>query len=114
MKKLKLFLTTSLMMLIISSISFSQEVGDYGSAGSGNWGTTGANWLVCVTPGTWDGATPAPGAPTSTTNVWIRSGHTVVVEASPKNCNNITLENGSKLYCNSAKTSPRYLRVYGT
>ncbi|RCK71585.1 MAG: Lead, cadmium, zinc and mercury transporting ATPase [Ignavibacteriae bacterium] len=113
MKKLKLFLTTSLMMLIISSISFSQAVGDYGSAGSGNWGTTGANWLVCVTPGTWDGATPAPGAPDSTKNVWIRLGHTVLVETSPKYCNNLTVESGAKLWCNSSVTNPRYLRFYG-
>jgi len=72
-----------------------QVVGDYGSKATGNWGTDGSNWVVCVTDGTWDGATDAPGAPASINNVWIRSGHEITIEATGKTCNNLTVEGGA-------------------
>jgi hypothetical protein len=95
----------------------SQEVGDYGSKGTGNWGSDGSNWIVCTTPGTWDGATdPAPSAPNETVNVWIRSGHTVTLDASAKRALNLNVENGAVLMTgvNAPTSSIRYIRVYGT
>lgn len=90
-----------------------QAVGDYGSAASGNW-TANATWVVCVTAGTWTGATAATSATAATTNVWIRNGHIVVFDTSAKLCNNLTIDNGGQLWCNAANTSPKYLRVYGS
>ena len=116
MKQTKLFfLFTALCLFWLNTNLRAQAVGDYGSAASGNWGTA-ATWVVCVTPGTWDGATAAASLPSSATTIsfWIRSGHTVIMEASTKYCNNLTIENGGKLWCNSANTSPRYLRISGT
>lgn len=83
-------------------------IGDFGSLGTGNWGTTNANWRQ------WNGtawATVPAGAPTTADNVWILSGHTVTVEASPKNCKNLFVEAGGKLFANSATN--RFINVYG-
>ncbi len=91
------------------------EVGDYGSAGTGNWGSDGSNWVVCVTAGTWDGATAATSTTSATTNVWIRSGHTVTVDASGKKCNNLVVESGATLVGDLPlpTSSIRYVRIYG-
>ncbi|MHB8842664.1 MAG: hypothetical protein ACYC56_12930, partial [Candidatus Aquicultor sp.] len=90
-------------------------VGDYGSAGDGNWGTA-ATWVVCTTAGDWTGATVATGQPNETKNVWIRSGHTVTVDASGKKCLNITVENGGSLVGDAPlpTSNIRYIRIYGT
>ncbi|GEM_PF-1366116 len=115
MKKTTQFVVQILLLaLLTSSMAWAQAVGDYGSLGTGNWGTTGANWVVCVTPGTWVGATAAGAAPTSAVNVWIRTGHSVTVEASPKNCANLTIETGAVLYSQQTTTTNRYVRVYGS
>ena len=111
MKRISLVLSLCLALAGISA--WGQAVGDYGSAASGNW-TANATWVVCVTPGTWDGATPATTATTTTTNVWIRNGHTVVFDISSKNCNNLIVESGGKLWGNSANTTPKYLNINGT
>ena len=63
---------TAFVFLGAVSISRAQVAGDYGSAGTGNWGTDGTNWLVFVAASDWHDATAAPGAPSSSTNVWIR------------------------------------------
>ena len=113
MKKTKLFiLLTTFSLFLINTKLNAQAIGDYGSAASGNW-TANATWVVCVTPGTWDGATAATTATTATTNVWIRNGHTVQFDTSSKNCNNLTIENGGKLWANSTASSPRYLNLNG-
>jgi len=96
-----------------SATAWGQAVGDYGSAASGNW-TANGTWVVCVTAGTWVGATAATAATTSSTNVWILNGHTVVFDVSAKVCNNLTIESGGKLWCNVANTTNRYIRVYGS
>ncbi len=114
MKKFNLLFV---ILIVITSLSFTyaQAVGDYGSAGNGNWGTA-ATWVVCQTAGTWADATAASSAPTSTTNIWIRNGHTVTVEASGKTFNNLVIENGASLVgVNSLPTSSlRYIRPYGS
>ena len=113
MKQAKLFfLFTAICFFGFNPNLRAQAVGDYGSANSGNW-TANATWVVCVTAGTWDGATPATTATSATTNVWIRSGHTVQFDASSKNCNNLTIESGGKLWANSTASSPRYLNLNG-
>ncbi|MGA9117046.1 MAG: hypothetical protein WB626_09750 [Bacteroidota bacterium] len=92
-----------------------QAAGDYGSAGTGPWGTTGANWVVCQSAGSWSGATAAPGAPTSLTNVWIRAGHTVTLEAGGKSCLNLAIETGGVLEGNTPlpALTIHYLQVSG-
>lgn len=103
MKQIRLFsLILVLCLFMAGTTARAQAVGDYGSKATGNWGTDGSNWIVCVADGTWAGATDAPGAPTSTNNVWIRSGHEVTVEATGKVCNNITVENGATVIYTSA------------
>ncbi len=113
MKKTNFFYLALICLTLITGKTFAQAVGDYGSNASGNW-TTAATWVVCVTPGTWSGATTATLATAATTNVWIRAGHTVIFDTSSKLCNNLTIENGGTLYCNTANTSPKYLKVYGS
>ncbi len=97
-----------LLLYFLSSFIYAQSVGDFGSAGTGNWGATNANWK------TWDGSgwngTPA-GAPTSSDNVYIRSGHTVTLDVSGKNCKNLIVQSSGKLYDNSS--SVRYINVFG-
>jgi hypothetical protein len=92
---------------------FAQAVGDYGSTASGNW-TAPATWVVCKTAGQWTDATVATVIPTNSTNVVIRNGNTVVFDTSSKNCYNLTIESGAKLWCNSANTSPKYINFYGS
>ena len=114
MKQAKLFfLLTAICLFGFNPNLRAQAVGDYGSAASGNW-TANATWVVCVTAGTWDGATAATAAISATTNVWIRSGHTVQFDTSSKNCNNLTIESGGKLWADAINTSPKYLNCYGT
>jgi hypothetical protein len=78
-------------MVYFSVSLFGQSAGDYGTVGSGGWGNDGSNWLVFVSSADWSDATPAPGAPTATTNVWIRSGHTDSMFVSNVACNNLNI-----------------------
>jgi len=91
-----------------------QAVGDYGSAASGNWGTA-ATWLVCKTAGQWTDATVATGTPGSSINVYIRSGHTVTLDASGKNCKNLFIEPGGLFKGNATQptSSNVYVRLSG-
>ena len=90
-------------ILFISLASYGQTVGDYGttSAGPNRWDQSGS-WIVCVTNGTWTGATAASAIPTAGTNVWIRSGHTILVRTSngANVCNNMDVS-GSVVYRNN-------------
>lgn len=113
MKNALYILKTVIILLTVTISASAQEVGDYGSAGSANWNVA-ANWLVCVTPGTWDGAATATAQPTSTVNVWIRSGHTITLEASGKTCKNLTIMPGGAIMSGTTAASNRYLRIYGT
>ena len=85
--------------------SFGQSVGDYGSAGIGpaNWATAGS-WVVCVTAGTWTGATVATTAPTATKNVWIRAGNTITMNGNQGNCLNLTV-NGTANWTLARRTN---------
>ena len=95
MKQAKLFfLFTAICLFGFNPNLRAQAVGDYGSATSGNWGDYSTTWVVCVTDGTWDGATAATALPTTTTNVWIRNGHTVTIAVTGATCNNLTVMNG--------------------
>ena len=82
-------------ILIITILAFAgnangQSIGDFGSAGVGpaNWSAPGS-WVVCVSNGTWAGATPAVIVPTAATNVWILAGNTITMDANPGSCNNL-------------------------
>ena len=116
MRKTKLFLFILICSAFLSGNIYAQAVGDYGSLSTGNWGTTGANWVVCQTAGQWTDAIAATVVPPSTVNVWIRNGHTITVEASGKVCNNITIETGALLKGADLlpTSSLRYLRIYGS
>ncbi|MFH1937394.1 MAG: hypothetical protein ABIK52_07525, partial [Bacteroidota bacterium] len=74
---------------------------DIESAQSGNWGST-STWVGGVVPGSSD-------------HVTILNGHTVVVESSGKSCQNLTVNNGGKVYTNNSNTgsNPRYINLYG-
>lgn len=113
MKNAIYILKTVILVLTMTISASAQEVGDYGSAGSATWATA-ANWLVCVTPGTWDGATTATAQPNSTVNVWVRSGHTITVDASGKTCKNLTIESGGNILTGTTASALRYVRIYGT
>ena len=110
MRKIRHFL---LVILLMSGTGlWAQAIGDYGSAATNNAWNTASNWVVCVTNGTWDGATTATVAPLVTTNIWIRSGHTITLPASGNClCNNLYVD--GTLVSASVVTSPRYVRLYG-
>jgi hypothetical protein len=85
---------------------FSQTVGDYRSLSSGDWGTA-ATWQRY--DGTsWVEPTGAPGA---TNNVEIQSGHIVTIPSSGKNCYNLTIDTGAKLWVGN--TSVYAMRING-
>lgn len=110
MKKIRLFLFVVLLMSVTGL--WAQAVGDYGSNATNNAWNTASNWLVCISSGTWDGATTATVAPLATTNIWIRSGHTVTLPAGGNClCNNLYVD--GILVSANAVTSPRYVRIYG-
>lgn len=95
--------------ICLCPFAFGQSIGDFGSMGTGNWGSTNANWRQ------WDGSgwnTVPTGAPTATDNVFIRSDHIVKVDATGKNCLNLSVENGGQLNCQTA--SSRLVNVYGS
>jgi len=90
---LRLLLLTTAAIVFFVPEAIGQSAGDYGSAAAGpaNW-TAAGSWVVCVTDGTWAGATAAPAAPAAGNNVWIRNGHTITMNANPGSCNNLTIE----------------------
>ncbi|MDR3652805.1 MAG: hypothetical protein P4L34_07530 [Paludibacter sp.] len=87
--KTKLFtlLITVMALCFVSTNLSAQAIGDYGSSGTMNW--NGGTWNVCVTAGTWTGATTTTTAPTKTTNVWILAGHTVTCATTAGLCNDL-------------------------
>ncbi len=113
MKKLLLSFFVLVVFTFTTNV-FSQAFGDYGSAGTNNAWNTASNWVVCVTAGTWVGATTAVTAPTASTNVWILNTHTVTLPASGNPiCLDLNVENGGILKSANLATAPRYVRVYG-
>ena len=115
MKKITSSLSFAFLFFLLANFSYGQQVGDYGSAGNGLWGTA-STWVVCQTAGQWSDATAASAAPSSSINVWIRSGHIVTVDASGKQCKNLTVQNGGQLITGITlpNSSIRYVRINGT
>jgi hypothetical protein len=114
MKHISTFLTIGMALILLSASAWGQQIGDYGSAGTNNAWNTASNWVVCVTNGTWAGATTATLAPTATTNVWIRGTHTVTLPASGNPlCKDLNVETNGVLNSANIASSPRYVRVYG-
>ena len=87
--RLKYILLLTVSLLIGELDSFEQAVGDYGTrfAGSAGWNNP-ANWIVCVSSGTWTGATVAVASPSAAVNVWIFSNANVQVDISGS-CKNL-------------------------
>lgn len=82
--------------------------GDFGSGQNGNWTNT-ATWR------TWDGSAWVATAalPNSGSNVFIRAGHTVVVNGvGPYSLRDLTVEAGAKLW-SSNNPDNVYLSIYG-
>jgi hypothetical protein len=109
MKKIFLFLLLALTVGIIDA----QSVGDYGTGSTTATWTTPSHWIVCVSNGTWTGATVATLAPVASTNCFIRSGCTATVPASGTvECNNLTVS-GTLVSSNNIST-PRFLNIHGS
>ena len=93
-----------LLVIMFLSIGFytalyGQAVGDYGTrfnTGTSTAWATGSNWVICVTAGTWTGATTAAAAPTNTKNVWIRAGANYNVAAT-STCLNLDIASTGSL-----------------
>ena len=80
------------LFLVSANKVVGQSIGDYGSAAAGpaGWNNAGS-WVVCVTNGTWTGATAAVVVPGAATNVWIRTGHTITMTGNPGACRDLTI-----------------------
>lgn len=103
------------LVFCIISFSFftaqSQVLNDYGTISSGNYNDV-TIWRQ------WDGVgwntVPATYPNGSTQNVFIRTGHTIIVPGpGPYNTGNVTIETGGKLFSNNSVTNV-YLTVWGT
>src|SRR5512146_1801587 len=108
MKKLCL---SFLAAIVLPMALLAQQTGDYRSA------VNGGTWSTVATWESFDGANwvAATGAPGSTNNVTIRNGFDVVLDASGKNCRNLTIEAGATFKADVAlpTSSIRYVRVNG-
>ncbi|MDP3148168.1 MAG: T9SS type A sorting domain-containing protein [Ignavibacteria bacterium] len=107
MKKFLLLFNVLIIGLMITANTFSQTTGDFRSAASGVWFVAatwesfdGTNWVTAAT------------TPGSTTNVTIRSGHTISFEASSKAVNKLIIDAGGAIVCNGSSASPKYLNLY--
>ena len=101
------FTTFLLLVGFIFTVNISgQAIGDYRSVSSGDWGTA-ATWQMF--DGTsWVTPTGAPGA---SNNVEIQTGHIVTIPSSGKNCYNLTIDTGGKLWVGN--TSVFAMRING-
>ncbi|HSQ74353.1 MAG TPA: hypothetical protein VLT13_02280, partial [Bacteroidota bacterium] len=89
------FAVALVLVLSVCSLASAQVV--WRSLASGNWGTA-ATWEISTDAGgTWAAATSAPGQKDTTSDFIVAAGHTVVVEASPKYCFNLTVQAGGVL-----------------
>jgi hypothetical protein len=107
------FLSVLITGLMLTSVSLSQDIGDYGSITSGNWGESATTWAA------WDGTafnTAVSSQPSSSVNVYVRNGHTVTLEGSGKYCKNLFIEEGGTLISDASQPTSniRYIRVAGT
>jgi trimeric autotransporter adhesin len=79
-----------LLLALLTQTVFAQTAasGDYRSVASGNWQST-STWQVRDGSGNW--TTPSA-APTSSNNVYVQSGHIVVVDATIATCRDLHLQ----------------------
>lgn len=87
----------TLIFVFFFNITYSQNIGDYRSAGTGNWGTLSTwqrwNGTAWVTPTAAEGY---PGQYYSPTNVTIQNGHTITLNVYPSyNLGNLTISGGN-------------------
>ncbi len=98
------FIVVVLLFIFGASNANAQAVGDYGTryntGASTNWNTA-SNWLVCVTAGTWTGATNATATPTNTKTLWIRTGALYAANGT-STCLNLNIESGATLSVGNA------------
>lgn len=80
----KLLFTTMMMVFALASFGQTPTDGDYRSVASGNW-TDIAIWQVRLA----DNWIPATVAPASTNNVYLQTGHNVVIDAANVHCNDL-------------------------
>jgi hypothetical protein len=101
------------LFLSVSSLASAQVV--WRSLVSGDWGST-ATWEYSTNGGsTWGAPSAAPATRDTNSNFIIASGHTVVVEASPKYCFDLTIQAGGVLTTNIKQPTSniRYIRNKG-
>jgi hypothetical protein len=102
MKKL-LFIISFIGITSLSAIA--QNNGDYRSAASGLWGS--ASTWERFTGGNWSAAAAKPGA---SSNVTVRSGHVVTLDAGA-NISNLTIEKGAQVNSNAIFPNSFFIRV---
>ncbi len=73
------FVFIAALVAVMGSIVTAQNIGDYGSAASGNWSALGS-WVVCQTNGDWGDAIPAVSLPIATDKVYILDDHTITID----------------------------------
>ena len=110
------FVSAFLLAIVLCSTNTNaQAVGDYGTGQAAVTWTTAGHWVKCVTAGTWTSATVATSAPGSSNNVWIRAGHTVTTGSSSVSVKNMDIAATGAIKSGSATlTSPVYIKLYGT
>ena len=106
---LKIIFLAVLWVAAFTQQTFSQVPGDFGSITNGNWGSS-STW------NTYNGAcfcTATALVPTTADNVFITPGTTVVVEASPKLCKDLTVQSTGKLWTGNSAAGNLYVEVHG-
>ena len=107
----RLLFVSLLLVLALATSGTAQVTGDYRSAvNNGNWGTA-ATWET-FDGSNWVAASATPGA---SNNVTVRNGYNVILDASGKNCANLTIEPGATFKTGTVlpTSNIRYVRVNG-
>ncbi|MCX6295990.1 MAG: hypothetical protein NTX97_07980, partial [Bacteroidetes bacterium] len=81
-------------LVLLSSSSLGQSVGDYQSLTTGNWNNL-STWQQCVTAGSWSAATIIPSAASGI--ITIQSAHTVTINSVLSNSASIIINSGATL-----------------
>ena len=107
---------TIALVLTLSVSSFADAQVVWRSITSGNWGAL-ATWERSTDGGgTWAAPTALPATADTASDFIITAGTTVVVEATPKYCGNLTVQSGAVLRSNLKQPTSniRYLRIKGS